>query len=96
MTNLDADIIRKMAAWAGDPERYYILDGSAQKKGKLGEWLASYMTAELVVDHYRPEKTLSDLWRWPLGAAIILGALELGALSFIGRIFAKIGRKKSL
>ena len=86
LTKLDAETIKKIALWAGDARRYFILDGRAD----FGEWLASLMSREMIVERYIVEKSAPyELWRWPLGAGIFFLMISFGALGIFERITAK-------
>jgi hypothetical protein len=93
-TNLDESIIRKIADWSGDKNRYFIL-GKGGKGENLAEWLSGYIISKKTIDHYIAREELSDLWLYPLVAGIVIGSVSLGALGIIGRFFSWCFRRKS-
>src|SRR3989338_219203 len=91
---LDPTIIERVAGWAGDKSRYYILDRSHLGVHGFAAWLSSYMTAELVVDHYISQESTVDLRRWTLIVFIVSAALALGALGCIAQIVGKLAGRR--
>lgn len=70
-TVLDKEILKKIAAWSGDPNRYFIIrDGVSFSK-----WVEKQVASSREVDYYVTEFQEKDLWKYPLALGIIVGAL---------------------
>ena len=90
-TMLDQDIIKKIALWAGGPDRYFIL----REKASLANWMNESVIKDLRVDYYISEKKEKDLWRYPLALGVVLASLYLGALGWVEKIRTKVMRKNN-
>ncbi|KKU52891.1 MAG: hypothetical protein A3A28_00090 [Candidatus Sungbacteria bacterium RIFCSPLOWO2_01_FULL_47_32] len=90
-TKLDENIIKKIALWSGDSERYFIL-----REGKsFGDWLITQTLSGRRVDKYVPVEEYTEYWIYPVVLAVLLGSLYLGMLGFLGRLFAWLFRQES-